>query len=285
LVKISEIARSAKWIRESTSILIGAGAGLSADAGNNYTDTKYFATHFPALVKKGFTMKLQLMGYEDWTESQKWGYYGQYMTEIMNMPPHPVYGRLLDIVQSRDYFVLTTNVDELFVKNRFDPLRIYTPQGSYYRIQCVKPCSDETWPSRPIAERLYPLINHDTQEITDPAALPACPKCGGRVFINVRIGDWFVHAPYEEEQNRYLAWVANHQEQNLVLIEIGSGYHTPVWIRWPFERIVRSSPNARLIRINLEYPEIPPEIKHRAISIRGTAMETVNALWELLAPA
>jgi len=76
------------------------------------------------------------------------------------------------------------------------------------------------------------------------------------------------------------AWVASHQEQNLVLIEIGAGYHTPVWIRWPFERIANSFPNARLIRINIEYPEVPPEIKHRAISIRGTAMETITALWK-----
>ncbi len=282
MIKPPDITRCAKWIQESTSILVGAGAGLSADAGNNYTDTKYFAEHYPALVKKGFTMKLQLMGHDGWTETQKWGYYGQHITEIMNLPQHPVYGRLLEIVRPRDYFVLTTNVDELFVKNHFNPMQVYTPQGSYFRIQCLSPCSNETWPSRSIAERLYPLIDHCTQEITDPAVIPKCPKCGGPVFINVRAGDWFVHTPYEEEEKRYRTWVKNHQDQNLILIEIGSGYNTPVWIRWPFERIVHSFPNARLIRINLEYPEVPPEIKHRAISIRGTAMETITALWKEL---
>src|SRR5271157_2367811 len=202
-----DIEQILAWINNAAAILIGAGAGLSVEAGNNYTDTVTFAMNYPGLVKKGFNMKLQLMGYENWTESEKWGYYAQHIDEVLSLPPHPIYEHLLEIVQSKDYFVITTNADELFPKSGFDPLRLYMPQGSYTRLQCLKPCSAETWPSRPVADHLLPFIDHSTQELTDPTVAPTCPNCGGPVFVNVRGGDWFVYEPYEEGEKRYHAWV------------------------------------------------------------------------------
>lgn len=74
----------------------------------------------------------------------------------------------------------------------------------------------------------------------------------------------------------------NHQNKKLTLIEIGAGFNTPVWVRYPFEQIVHFFPEARLIRINIEYPEVPDEIKSKSISIRGKAMEAITEIWKEL---
>lgn len=39
--------------------------------------------------------------------------------------PKPVYGDLLRLVQDKDYFVLTTNVDHCFQKAGFDKHRLF----------------------------------------------------------------------------------------------------------------------------------------------------------------
>ncbi len=253
MIPHKDIAYCTKLLKDTESILVGAGAGLSADAGIDYMDPISFAKNYPALVKKGFRFKLQLMGYTDWTEAQKWGYYAQHVNEARFVPNlHPVYGRLLDIVKPKDYFVITTNVDQMFLRNGFNPNQIYTPQGDYANYQCLKPCSEDVWPIKPLLDKILPKIDHTTQEITDRSLVPSCPNCGGPTFLNVRGGDWFVHKPYEAQAKRYYDWLHSHNDKKLTLLEIGSGFNTPVWIRFPFERIVRSKPSAQLIRINLK---------------------------------
>jgi len=61
------IRKSCELLREADFVLVAAGAGLSADAGIDYMDTVSFARRFPALVKRGFRMKAELMGYRDWS--------------------------------------------------------------------------------------------------------------------------------------------------------------------------------------------------------------------------
>lgn len=278
-----EIKTCAGWLKGADCILVGAGAGLSADAGIDYTDPISFAKNYPALVKKGFQFKLQLMGYSDWSEAQKWGYYAQHVNEARFEPNHhPVYGRLLEIVKTKDYFIITTNVDQMFIRNGFNPTKIYTPQGDYAYFQCLKPCSEEVWPIKPFLDKILPKLDHTTQEVTEPSLLPICPNCGGPVFLNVRGGDWFIHKPYEAQEKRYHDWLHAQHSKNIVLLEIGSGFNTPGWIRFPFERIARSLSNSRLIRINLNNPEIPPDIKSKAISIRTKAFEAITAIWQEL---
>ncbi|MBZ5626139.1 MAG: hypothetical protein LAQ69_46760 [Acidobacteriia bacterium] len=51
LVNACALERCQTWLREADYILIGAGSGLSVDAGIDYTDTAFFARRFPAMAK------------------------------------------------------------------------------------------------------------------------------------------------------------------------------------------------------------------------------------------
>lgn len=48
-----DVRQIRRWVDEADRLLIGAGGGLSADAGVDYTDEVDFAANFPALVKRG----------------------------------------------------------------------------------------------------------------------------------------------------------------------------------------------------------------------------------------
>jgi len=62
-------------IRGSERVLIGAGAGLSAAAGIDYTDTVAFARVFPKWAERGYRMQYEFVGVHDWAEPAKWAYW------------------------------------------------------------------------------------------------------------------------------------------------------------------------------------------------------------------
>jgi NAD-dependent SIR2 family protein deacetylase len=166
----------------------------------------------------------------------------------------------------------------MFVRNGFDPDRIFTPQGDYALMQCLKPCRNVTWATKPIIDRILPTVHPTTQEVTDPEVIPRCPHCGGPVFMNVRGGYWFIEEPYKDQSDRFAQWISRTRERRLLIIELGVGFNTPGVIRWPMEHIVYTSPDARLVRVNLDFPQVPEKIAGRSVCIQGRAMEVVTAL-------
>jgi len=59
-------------------------------------------------------MQAELIGYTGWSPELQWDYLATHVNEMrFEAPPHPVYGRLLDLVRNKDYFVMTSNVAEM----------------------------------------------------------------------------------------------------------------------------------------------------------------------------
>jgi NAD-dependent SIR2 family protein deacetylase len=267
------------WLRASSRVLIGAGAGLSVAAGIDYGDAASFAELFPALVQKGFRARYQLIGFDGWSPAEHWGYWATHVHDVrFRHRDDPTYRRVLELVRDKDYFVLTSNVDAMFARHGFDEQRIFTPQGDYARMQCVRACRNETWPSRPTIERLLAVTDAVTQEITDPSALPRCPSCGGDVFMNVRLDEAFVEVDYEEQAERFAAWLTRAPSDPVLLLEIGAGFNTPVVVRWRMEQLARRLPNARLVRINLADARVPEPLRGRSASITAEAGAVLAAL-------
>jgi NAD-dependent SIR2 family protein deacetylase len=283
MIEAESINSAVELLETVNHILIGAGAGLSAAAGLDYTDTKLFAELFPGLAQKGHRNFYSMFGYSDWSEAEKWGYLANQVNYVCFRPnPHPVYFRLLDLVKDKDYFVITSNVDEMFIRNGFDAKKIFTPQGVYSRMQCLTPCWRETWSSQPIIERILPEVDPETHTITDPDVIPYCPNCGGPVFFNIRGGDWFIEDPYQDQQAQWAEWVQSTVDGQLLVFEVGAGVKHPSDIRWPMEQIVYSHPSANLIRVNLQWPEVPKEIAEKSVLFPNGAMETITTMWEAI---
>ncbi|WNG15138.1 NAD-dependent protein deacetylase of SIR2 family [Cystobacter fuscus] len=277
--KAVELAR--RWLAESERVLIGAGAGMSAAAGIDYGDTATFARLFPAFVRLGFRAQYQFIGHEGLTPAQHWGFWSTHVKHVrFGEDERPAYQTLRHLVKDKDTFVLTSNVDMLFPRNGFDEARLFTPQGDYARMQCRRACTRETWPTRPFIERCLAATDPMTQQVTAPDALPRCPRCGGDVFMNVRLDASFLEEPYVEQARRFRQWMREGAAQRLLVIEVGAGFNTPSVVRWRMEHLVHHHPDARLVRINLTDPELPEELGERAVSLAMGASQA----FELLGP-
>lgn len=255
------------WLRDADRVLVAAGAGLSAAAGYDYGDTERFRQLLPALHRLGLRSRY-LLGVP-LPEDMMWGYWAVHIDDIRHGPgPNALYQHLRAVVGDRDHWVMTSNVDALFVRGGFAADRVFTPQGDYGRLQCTVPCTRGTWDSKPFLDRVLAAYDRESGRVTDPAALPRCPRCGADVFPNVRVGPEFVDDAYLPAGHRLAGWLDGAPEDSMVLVlEIGAGFNTPGVIRRPMENLVRHTPRARLVRVNPDHPEVPADLGDRALSV------------------
>lgn len=270
---------AARQLRSAQNILLTSGAGLSAAAGFDYGDTERFKELFPAFAARGMSARYQAIGFRGWTPADHWAYWAIHVADIrFGARRDPVYRELLRLTSHANTFVMTSNVDRLFTRNGFDKHRFFSPQGDYGLLQCRRACRDEAWDSEPVVRGLLAAVDPLAQTVRDPRAVPACPSCGGEVFFNVRLDRHFVESPYREQQARLAAWLRARQNAPLVVLEIGAGFNTPGVIRWPGEQLVAAMPQATLIRVNPDHPQVPPELGERAIGLRTKADQFIGQL-------
>ena len=112
--------------------MVGAGAGLSAAAGFDYSGPRFHEAFHDFERKYGFSDMYSGGFYPYATPEEFWAYWSRYI--LLNRyqdPPKPVYRQLLALVGEKDYFVVTTNVDHCFQKAGFDKQRLFYTQGDY----------------------------------------------------------------------------------------------------------------------------------------------------------
>ena len=133
--------RAEKAILEAEYILIGAGAGLSAAAGIHYSGHDFEEAFADMIEKYRFTDLYSSSFYPFRTEEEKWAYWSRHIDFARFAPEGlPLYKKLLEMVQGKEYFVITTNVDGQFVKAGFDPDKVFEVQGDYGLMQCATAC-------------------------------------------------------------------------------------------------------------------------------------------------
>lgn len=288
MIELKDSARLAapervrSWLAESERVLIGAGAGLSVPAGVDYGETASFARDFPDMVRRGYRACYQLIGHR-LPPAVYWGYWARHVLDVRFSDRRAaVYEQLHDLVRGRDVFVMTSNVDAMFARHGFDETRIFTPQGDFARMQCRSmgspACREATWPSRPILECVVAAIDPVSGEVRDPDAIPACPYCGGDVFLNVRESADFVESPYLAQWERLVAWLDAGGDVPQLVLEFGAGFNTPGVIRWPLENVVHRHAHARFVRVNPEHAEVPAEIAERSLAWRAGAAEVLASI-------
>ncbi|HEY3450579.1 MAG TPA: NAD-dependent protein deacetylase of SIR2 family [Myxococcales bacterium] len=276
--------RVAALLQAADHVLIGAGAGMSVDAGFDYTSEAQFVRRYPVLSKQGPRCRYHLFGYPWPSPAVQWGHIARHLEELrFGPPPDPVpYEQLRALTETKDRFVVTSNADDLFERLGFSAERLWTRQGSYSRLQCLAPCSPEsTWPAGPFVEAAVPKVDLATEELTDPALVPRCPRCGGEAMLNVRGGDWFLETPYQPQGQRFEAWLKKAFAGRLLILDVGTGFNTPSVVRWLVEEIALAHSDADLVRVNAFHPEVPRELGRRGLGIATAGAPLWAALTSL----
>ena len=165
-----------KALHEADAVIIGAGAGLSTSAGFTYAGER-FRTYFSDFASQyGFTDMYSGGFYPYPTMEEYWAYWSRYiwLNRYQNAPK-PVYGTLFRLVQDKDYFVITTNVDHCFQKAGFDKKQLFYTQGDYGLFQCSEPCCQETFDNEVTIRQ---MVEQQKNMRVPTELIPHCPHCG-----------------------------------------------------------------------------------------------------------
>lgn len=271
-----DIAKIKKCIEDADAIIIGAGAGLSTSAGINY-GKEDFKKNFPELVEKyGMTDMYSSSFYEFSTEEERWSYWAKHINYLYNIEAKNVYKNLYKLVQDKNYFVITTNVDGQFLKAGFDKEKVFEVQGSLSKIQCAVGCHNKLYNDLDMIDN---MIKEDVDCKVPKNLVPICPVCNGKMELNLRKDAFFVEDDNWHKLNDiYENFIEDNKNKKLLLIELGVGFNTPGIIRFPFERMTLEFKNTTLLRVNDKYSDVAFEIQNKTISVNIDCNEFLNEL-------
>ena len=271
------IRRLREELQTADAILIGAGAGLSTSAGLTYSGERFLRYFSDFHEKYGITDIYSGGFYPFNTPEEYWAwwsrhiYYNRYEPEV-GAP----YRDLLTLVQDKNYFVLTTNVDHQFQRAGFDKSRLFYTQGDYGLWQCSVPCHQETYDNEvPVRQ----MIEEQSQMRIPSSLIPRCPKCGRPMTMNLRSDGTFVQDQgWYVAAKRYEEFLRSQQNGHIMLLELGVGGNTPGIIKYNFWRMTAENPKAVYACINYGEACTPTEIRDHSICINADIGKVLEQL-------
>ena len=261
-----QIDRLKNEIENANAIVVGAGAGMSTSAGFTY-DGERFERYFADFREKyGFTDMYSGGFYpydsleEYWAWWSKHIYINRYDIEV-GAP----YADLLGLVQDKDYFVLTTNVDHQFQKAGFDKKRLFYTQGDYGLWQCSKACHNITYDNE---EAVRQMVAEQKGLKIPSELIPKCPVCGAPMTMNLRCDNSFVQDEgWYAAAHRYEDFIRRYKDTHILFLELGVGANTPAIIKYPFWQMTAQNTHAIYACINVNDAVCPSQIQKQSICI------------------
>ena len=266
-------------LHDADTVIIGAGAGLSTSAGFTYSGAR-FAQYFSDFAARYGFSDMYTGGFFPYpTKEEFWAYWSRYiLVNRYQDTPKPVYESLLGLLQGKDYFVITTNVDHCFQKAGFDKKRLFYTQGDYGLFQCSDPCCQETRDNETIVRE---MVDRQKDMRVPTELIPVCPHCGKPLTMNLRSDDKFVEDEgWHAAAERYESFLRTRKGQKILYLELGVGYNTPGIIKYPFWKMTARNPNAVYACVNQGQAACPKEIAEQAVCIDGDIGEILARLSE-----
>ena len=272
-------------MQNAEAIVLGAGSGLSTAAGLTYSGER-FQKYFFDFAKKYPIRDIYSGGFfpfespeEFWAWWSRHIYFNRYVDA-----PSDVYGNLKKIVEGKDYFVLTTNVDHHFQRAGFEKERLFYTQGDYGLFQSSRPTVAKTYDNQKIVEKMleaqgfvrdeaeiFQLPEDKKVKMSIPTELiPICPDDGLPMTMNLRTDESFVEdTGWKMAVKRYQDFLHSHKGKHVLYWELGVGMNTPVIIKFPFWRYTEENPNAYYACLNLGEAGCSEKIVERSICLNA----------------
>ena len=272
-----QIERLRTALQDCDAVVIGAGAGLSTSAGFVYTGER-FEKYFSDFAAKHGIQDMYSGGFYPFaTPEEHWAYWSRYIFINRYMDaPKPVYDAILKLVQDKDYFVITTNVDHCFQKAGFDKKRLFYTQGDYGLFQCSEPCCQETFENE---AAIREMVKRQENMKVPTELLPVCPRCGKPLTMNLRSDNKFVEDEgWHRAAERYENFLRTREGQKILFLELGVGYNTPVIIKYPFWQMTAKNPNATYVCINQGQAVCPHGIERQSVCINADIGQVLQIL-------
>lgn len=255
-------------IDTADAVVIGAGAGLSASAGFDYGGERFEKYFSDFKEKYGITDMYSGGFYPYNTKEEYWAWWSrQIFVNRYDCPVGKPYSDLLSLLNGKDYFVITTNVDHQFQRAGFDKKRLFYTQGDYGLWQCSAACHNKTYDNEETVRKMVDM----QRDMKIPAELvPKCPVCGAPMTMNLRCDELFVQDEgWYAAANRYEEFLRRHDGLHILFLELGVGMNTPVIIKFPFWRMTAENPKAVYCTVNCGEAVCHERIEKQSICINA----------------
>ena len=124
-----KIEKAFDLIKNAECVLVGAGSGLSTAAGINYSGEDFRKDFKEFIEKYDFTDLYTSSFYDFDSQESFWAYWAKHIAFANTRREGlQLYKNIYETIKNKDYFVITTNVDDQFYKTGFDKERIFRVQ-------------------------------------------------------------------------------------------------------------------------------------------------------------
>jgi NAD-dependent SIR2 family protein deacetylase len=254
-----------KKIQEAEAIVVGGAAGMSEAIGHSFYHTdENFLKHFGKFADKyGIKNLFEGFYYRFSTREERWAYLATEIKFIYDAEAGRPYLDLLQLLQGKNYFIVTTNQDSQFSKT-FPEEKVSPIQGDLRYFQCGSRCHDQVYFNKEQVENMYANID-GTRIPTE--LIPFCPKCGQEMEPWVRSYVFLEGSSYRRELMKYNEYLIKNKDKKVLFLELGVGTMTPMFIKEPFWNMTYSWPDAFYITINPKDALLPRELKDKGLAI------------------
>jgi NAD-dependent SIR2 family protein deacetylase len=254
-------------IEEADAIVVGGAAGMSEAIGHTsfYHTDENFLKRFGEFEGK-YGIKNMFMGYHYPypTSEERWAFLATEMKLIHDAEAGRPYLDLLQLLQDKNYFLVTTNQDSQFSKI-FPEEKVSLIQGDLRYFQCGSRCHDQIYFNKDQVENMYANID-GTRIPTE--LIPVCSQCGQEMEPWVRSYVFLEGSSYRKELRKYNEYLIKNKDKKILFLELGVGTMTPMFIKEPFWNMTYSFPDAYYITINPKDAIVPRELSEKGLAIK-----------------
>lgn len=266
-------------LAEADGIVVGASNGLSISEGVHiFADDMAFAQHFGDFRERhGFRSIIRGCFHPFPSEEEKWAFFSRMHGYFLkDGQPSQVMRDLFKLVNGRNYFVVTSNIDAHFAQAGFDPARLFEIEGNCRNLQCASACHDQLYPGD---ERLAQMALEQRDGNVPQELVPRCPECGGPMQVHIEVDRNFLKgAAWQARRQACVDFLEGRHGKKTVFLELGVGAGNQL-IKAPFMQIVSQEPHATYVTLNRGRElYIPDEIADKSIGIDGDIASVLRHL-------
>ena len=197
--------------------------------------------------------------------------------------------KLAEILQDKNYFVVSTAMNQAIEQTSWKEGRLVTPCGGMSRKQCVDGCEEGLQDlsednEKALADYMNGLKNvltgdnGDQQKEIGTLKLGVCPKCGKELVLNNIYVENYDENGYLPQWQIYTKWLQGTLNKKLVILELGVGMKFPSVIRWPFEKVAFFNNRAHLYRVNEKLYQLTEDLKGKGTAIPKNSIDWLCSL-------
>lgn len=182
------------------------------------------------------------------------------------------YRNLKELIEGRNYFILSIAGDDYVYRYGFREDRIVTPCGGFRKMQCDYNCGGRIME---FDDAMYQkVLSYFRGEIElEELSEPMCEQCGQKKRFNQLGVSKYAEEGYLPQWETYKKWLQGTVNKKTCVIELGAGMELPTIIRWPFEKMIYYNQKSFFFRIHSTLYQLGENIGERGTGIKEKSID------------